>query len=72
MIDAVTWGGGSEGLRPPRRQGGARAYAIPAPELEGQLGVEPEGGQSVTEIDVPELDRISEPRDHLHMSVIKD
>jgi hypothetical protein len=47
-------------------KGTITSYAIPAPALEGELGIEPERGQKVTEIDMPELDRIGDVRERLH------
>jgi hypothetical protein len=47
-------------------KGTISSYAIPAPELEGQLGIEPERGQKLTVIDVPELDRLKDARERLH------
>lgn len=41
------------------------SYAIPAPDMQGQLRLEPSRGQSVSEIDVPELDAIGDPRERL-------
>jgi hypothetical protein len=41
------------------------SYAIPAPEMEGQLGIEPAPGQSVSEVEVSELDQIEDVRERL-------
>ncbi|HEX9417364.1 MAG TPA: hypothetical protein VF895_11740 [Gaiellaceae bacterium] len=41
------------------------SYAIPAADMQGQLGLEPPRGQSVSEIDVPELDGIGDLRERL-------
>ena len=46
-------------------KGTISSYAIPAPELAGQLGIEPPRDQSVAEIDVPELDQIADVRERL-------
>jgi hypothetical protein len=46
-------------------KGTITSYAIPAPGTEGSLGVEPERGQKVTEIDLPELDGIGDGRERL-------
>ena len=46
-------------------EGTIRSYAVAAPEFEGQLGVEPARGRKVTEIDVPELDRIEDAGERL-------
>jgi hypothetical protein len=43
-------------------KGAIESYAIPGPGMEGQVGIEPERGQRVTEIDVPELDGIDDLR----------
>ena len=48
-------------------KGTITSYAIPARESEGALGIEPERGQRVTEIDVPELDRARDVRERLHL-----
>jgi F0F1-type ATP synthase epsilon subunit len=41
------------------------SYAIPAPGMEGTIGIAPEHGQKVTEIDLPELDAIGDGRERL-------
>ena len=46
-------------------KGTISAYALPAPELEGQVGIAAPRGQSVTEIDVPELDGIDDVRERV-------
>jgi hypothetical protein len=48
-------------------KGRITSYAIPAREAENALGIEPERGQRVTEIDVPELDRAGDVRERLHL-----
>ena len=46
-------------------KGTITSYAIPAPGMEGALGVEAERGQKVTEIDLPELDGMGDGRERL-------
>ena len=46
-------------------KGTITSYAIPAPGMEGKIGIAPERGQTVTEIDVPELDGIADGRERL-------
>ena len=46
-------------------KGTIKSYAIPAPELEGQLGIEPARGESVTEVEVSELDQIEDVHERL-------
>ena len=46
-------------------KGTIKSYAIPAPELEGQLGIEPARGESVTEVEVSEVDQIVDVRERL-------
>ena len=42
------------------------SYAIPAPGMEGEVVIEPDRGQKVTELDVSELDRVKDARERLH------
>ena len=46
-------------------KGTITSYAIPAPGMEGKIGVAPEHGQKVTEIDLPELAGIGDARERL-------
>jgi hypothetical protein len=41
------------------------SYAIPAPGMEGQIGIAPEDGQKMTEVDLPELNGTDDLRERL-------
>ena len=46
-------------------KGTIRSYAIPAPDMQDELRLEPQRGQKVVEIEVPELDQVGDPRERI-------
>ena len=65
MIGSAARGGGVKVFVVHDAKGTIKSYAIPAPELEEQVGIEPARGESVTKVEMSELDQIVEVRERL-------